>query len=66
MTKDKTDVVDKLINYRNRAASGVCKSGRWPGVQGDRFEYCDQRQGPVHGLNWCTQALNSTSLFATF
>jgi hypothetical protein len=61
MTKIKIDVVDKLQSSRFSDLKPVgglaCKE--------IVSSICGQRPDPVHGLSWGTQALNSTSLFAT-
>jgi hypothetical protein len=63
MTKEKIGVVDKL------------QSSHFSGLQAPEGSLackeivstiCCQRAGPVHGLSWGTQALNSGSLLATF
>jgi len=64
MTKEKIDVADKLPESSHFSGLQVPVGGL--ACKEIDSTICVQRTGPVHGLSWAAQALNSGSLFATF
>jgi hypothetical protein len=64
MTKEKIGVADKVGGIE--PLLGSSSSGRGLACKELVSTICGQRPGPVHGLSWGSQALNSEVAFRDF